>query len=219
MARRGSMTDDKNEITGIRCSADLSSAGIRRLAEDMMAIPQLVRFAAPVALSVLLVGCGSSTPAAPDVDQVGHAMQTQVYKLLYATWTTNSKVTDALHDKYISCGNGKVKLTYAVSGTVTSFAATGPYVRRTETKTNAKTKTKTSANAKPPATPKQIIDDLVRYLPELGTFTVTERAADGATVKLVNANTYTRMVLHSPARDTLSIFAETDCLKAGRRDS
>jgi hypothetical protein len=156
--------------------------------------------AAPVAMSLVLAGCGKSEPPAPNVDQIGHTMQTQVYKLLFATSTTNPQITDALFDKYTSCGNGTVKLTYAVSGKATTFA-TGSAISRNETKTHA--------------TPTQVIDDLVRFMPELGTFKIVARADQGTTVKLVNAATHTRLTLHSPGRDMLQISSETDCLKAG----
>jgi hypothetical protein len=168
-----------------------------------MAIPHLgpfVRVTAPIVMTVLLVGCGDSGSSTPDVDQVGHAMQTQILKLQLATTVTDSRVTDELFDKYVPCGNGKVKVTYAVTGRPTTYA-TGS--------SNSKLETRKTAM------PKQIIDDLVGYLPELGTFTVAERTPDGSTVKLVNAETHTRLTLSSPGRDRLTLYGETDCLKRG----
>ncbi|HEU5158229.1 MAG TPA: hypothetical protein VFU43_14620 [Streptosporangiaceae bacterium] len=161
----------------------------------------LVRVTAPVAMVVLLAGCGKSdSAAAPDVDQVGHTLLNQVYKMLYATDSADSKVTDALNDKYVPCGDGKVRLTYAVTARTTSFAT------NTVAFTNPK--------AKKTATPQRIIDDLLAFLPEVGTFKVVERADNGTTAKLVNAETFTRLTLHSPATDQLMISGETDCLKA-----
>jgi hypothetical protein len=170
----------------------------------MMAIPRLgssVRTVAPVVLSVgLLAGCGASGAKEPNADQIGHTLLNQVYKLLEVTAATDIKITDALFDKYVQCANDKVKLTYGVSGKPISYAATS-YISRIQTKTTA--------------TPKQIVDDLVQYLPQLGSFTVAERAADGGTVKVVGAATRTRLTLHSPAKDQLRISGETDCLRAG----
>jgi hypothetical protein len=170
-----------------------------------MVIPRLgssVRIAAPVAMSViLLAGCGASAPKEPNADQVANMMLDQISKMIVATVTTNTNVTDDLFDRYVSCGNGKVKITYSVSGTPTTFAATGSMVANTGTKRTA--------------TPKQIIDDLTRFAPEVGNFTVAARSVDGATVKLVDAPTRTRLTLHSPAKDRLVVSGETDCLRAG----
>lgn len=153
-----------------------------------------------IAVAALLAGCGKSEPPAPNVDQVAHTMQTQVYKLLEATWTTSIQVTDPLFDKYVPCDNGRVKVTYTVTGKPITFA-TGTIVA-------------TSA-AKKPVASSRIIADLVRYLPELGTFSIVERADQGTTVKAVNAATRTRLTLRSPGPDRLVITGETDCLAPG----
>jgi hypothetical protein len=170
-----------------------------------MVIPRLgssVRIAAPVVMSVaLLVGCGASAPDEPNADQVGNTLLDQISKMIFATRTTNTKVTDDLFDKYVPCGNDKVKITYSISGTPTTYAATGSIPADTQTKRTA--------------TPKQIIDDLTRYAPQVGNFTVAERSADGATVKLVDAPTRTRLTLRVPAKDLLVVSGETDCLRAG----
>jgi hypothetical protein len=189
------------EITGHQVNNLYQAPG----AESMMASPRLgssVRIAAPVVMSVtLLAGCGgSAAPAEPNADQVANMLLDQISKMTRAT-TTNNKVTDDLFDSYVSCGNGKVKITYSVSGTPTTYAVTGSMVANTKTKRTA--------------TPKQIIDDLTRFAPEVGNFTVAERSADGATVKLVDAPTRTRLTLHSPAKDRLVVSGETDCLRAG----
>jgi hypothetical protein len=177
--------------------------------EGMMAIPRLgssVGVTVSVAVSVgasaaLLVGCGRSEPDTPNADQVANMLLDQISKVTTATTTTHTKVTDDLFDSYVRCGDGKVKITYSVSGTPTTYAATNMTVTSSETKRTA--------------TPKQIIDDLVRYVPEVGSFTVSERSADGATVKLRNAETRTRLMLHSPAKNRLVVSGETDCLRAG----
>jgi hypothetical protein len=171
----------------------------------MMAIPRLgssVGITVAVVMSVtLLAGCGASAPKEPNADQVANMLQDQISKMIVATTTTDTKVTDDLFDKYVSCGNDKVKITYSVSGKPTTYAATGSMVAKTETKRSA--------------TPKQIIDDLMRFSPEVGNFTVAEHSADGATVKLVDAATRTRLTLHSPAKDRLVVSGETNCLRAG----
>jgi hypothetical protein len=169
----------------------------------MMAFPRLV---IPVAVSAalsaaLLGGCGGSARKEPNADQVGNMLQDQISKMITATTLTDTKVTDDLFDRYVSCGNGKVKITYSVSGKPTTYAATGSMVASAETKRAA--------------TPKQIVDDLMRFSPQVGDFKVTERAADGATVKLADATTRTRLTLYSPAKDRLVVSGETDCLRAG----
>jgi len=168
----------------------------------MMPIPHfgsLVRAAAaPVVLCLLLAGCGKSAAATgPNVDQAGHDLLNQVFKFLWATTTAQTKTTDALFDKYIPCGNGKVKLTYAVEGKPTNYAATGSVMPRTGAKTHASST--------------QIIDDLARYQSEVGTFSV--QRPDPSTLKLVDTTTRVRITLHSPALDRLMITGETDCLK------
>jgi predicted small lipoprotein YifL len=170
----------------------------------MMAFPRLgssVGIAVPVVMSVaLLAGCGSSGPSEPNADQVANMLLDQISKMIVATTVTNTKVTDDLFDRYVSCGNGKVKITYSVSGTPTTYA-TSAAVANTEIKRTA--------------TPKQIIDDLMRFAPQVGDFTVTARAADGATVKLVDASTRTRLTLNSPGNNRLVVSGETYCLRAG----
>jgi predicted small lipoprotein YifL len=170
-----------------------------------MATPRLGSSAGitlPVMMAVtLLAGCGGSGPKEPNADQVANMLQDQISKLMSATVTLDTKVTDDLFDKYVACGNGKVKITYSVSGTPTIYAASGSMVANTKTKRTA--------------TPKQIIDDLTRYSPQVGNFTVAERAADGATVKLVDAATRTRLTLHAPAKNRLVVSGETDCLRPG----
>jgi hypothetical protein len=176
-----------------------------RRAEDTMPIPRVGPLAgvtvAPVVTSILLAGCGTSARPAPNVDQVAHTMQNQVYKLLEATWTADPRITDPLFDAYVPCGNGKVMVTYAVTGKRTVFAAR-PVVSGG------------AARARP-ATPSQIIDDLVRFLPEVGTFSVVGRTDHGATVQVVNTSTRIRLTLHSPGPDRLTISGQTDCLKPG----
>jgi len=162
----------------------------------------LMRVATLAAMSFLLAGCGKDASPIPTADQAGHSLQDQVYKLLFVTDVQDSQITDAAFDKYVPCGGGKVKVTYAVAGKPTRFATIGgSAVSRVETKKTA--------------TPSQIIDDLVRFLPEVGTFSITERRSADATVKLVNAKTYTRLTLHSPGPDRLMISGETDCLRKG----
>lgn len=156
--------------------------------------------AGPVVASALLAGCGASPRPAPNVDQVAHTLQNQVYKVLEATWTEDPRITDPLFDAYVPCGHGKVRVTYAVSGKRSVFAA-HPVIS-------------TNAN-KTPATPSQIIDDLVRFIPQVGTFSIVGRSDQGATVQLVNTSTRTRMTLHSPGPDRLTISGQTDCLKPG----
>jgi hypothetical protein len=151
-------------------------------------------------MAALLAGCAKSVPSTPNVDQVAHTLQTQVYKLLDATWTTGPRITDALFDKYVPCGDGKVKVTYAVAGKPVTFAT------RSIVSTNA---------AKRPAAPTQIIDDLVRYIPQIGSFSIEKRADHGTTVKLVSTGTRTRLTLHSPGPGRLVISGETDCLTPG----
>jgi hypothetical protein len=159
-----------------------------------------VYVAAAVVLPILLFGCGKSKPTGPDAAQAGDDLGSQVYKFLFVTTTIDVKVSDALYDKYVPCQNGLVKLTYAVSGKATS--AYGSSVSRTETKKAAK--------------PREIIDDLVRYLPQVGTFSVAHRPGDNATVDLVNTVTHTRLTLHSSGPNRLAISGETDCLRAGK---
>ncbi|HZB29516.1 MAG TPA: hypothetical protein VE465_05050 [Streptosporangiaceae bacterium] len=162
----------------------------------------LARVAAPVVMPVvLLAGCGASAPDEPNADQVGSVLLDQISKVTFATRTIDTKVTDDLFDKYVPCADGKVKITYSISGKPTTYAATGSVPANTETRRTA--------------TPKQIIDDLTRYVPEVGNFTVAERSADGATVKLVDAPTRTRLTLHAPATDRLVVSGETDCLRPG----
>jgi hypothetical protein len=156
--------------------------------------------AAAVVLPILLFGCGKSKPTGPDAAQAGDDLGSQFYKFLFVTTTTDVKVTDPLYDKFVPCQNGLVKITYAVSGKATTLY--GSSVSRIETKTAAK--------------PREIIDDLVRYLPQVGTFTVAHRPGDNATVDLVNAATHTRLTLHSPGPNRLAISGETDCLRAGK---
>jgi hypothetical protein len=173
--------------------------------EDSMPTPHVGPLvgviAVPVVLSAMLAGCGKPQQPAPNVDQVARTLQNQVYKLLEATWTTDPRITDPLFDAYVPCENGKVKVTYAVSGKRTAFAAQ-PVISKDATKA-------------PPAGPSQIIDDLTRFLPQVGTFSILERADQGATLRLVNATTRTWLTLHSPGPDRLAISGETDCLKAG----
>jgi hypothetical protein len=55
----------------------------------------------------------------------------------------------------------------------------------------------------------------MRFSPEVGNFTVAAHSADGATVKLVDTATRTRLTLYSPTMDRLVISGETNCLRAG----
>src|SRR4051812_11888599 len=114
----------------------------------MMTFPRLgssVRVAAPVVVSAaLLAGCGAADPKEPNADQVANMMLDQISKLITATTVTDTKVTDDLFDSYVSCGNDKVKITYSVSGTPTTYASASFMA------VNAETKRK--------VTPKQIID-------------------------------------------------------------
>jgi hypothetical protein len=157
--------------------------------------------AAAVVLPILLFGCGESKPTGPDAAQAGDDLGSQVYKFLFVTTTTDVKVTDPLYDKFVPCQNGLVKITYAVSGKANRFA-TGSFVTRNETKKSAK--------------PREIIDDLVRYMPQVGTFAVVQHPGDNATVDLVNTATHTRLKLHSSGPNRLAINGETDCLRAGK---
>jgi hypothetical protein len=165
-----------------------------------MSIPRLgpsARCTVLIATSILVAGCGQPRPLGPTVDQAGHDLSTQFYKLLFATPTEDIKVTDPLFDKYLPCGPGKVKLTYTVSGKRTPFA---PPVETVGSS---------------PATPGDVIDELVRRLPEVGTFTIAERDGQNDSVQVVNAKTHTRLTLRSPGKDELVISGETDCLRRG----
>lgn len=162
-----------------------------------VAAPFVLPFVLPVAL--LAAGCGAETHKEPNADQVGNMLLDQISKMIVATSTTDNKVTDDLFDKYVSCGNGKVKITYSVSGRPTTYAM-GTVVANTSVKRTA--------------TPKQIIDDLTRFAPQVGDF-VVRRSADGATVRLVDAKTHTKLTLYSPAKDRLVVSGETDCLRPG----
>jgi hypothetical protein len=169
-----------------------------------MPVPQLgraVSAGAAAVLAFLLVGCGNDTPAGPRADQAGMTLQNQVYKILIVTTVIHPQVTDPLFDKYIPCGDGRVKLNYAVAGTATTFA----------TKTSLATRAETKATA----APREIIDDLVRYLPNLGTFSVTRN--DAATARLASAQANTRLTLHSPGPNKLTITGETNCLRGAAR--
>jgi hypothetical protein len=151
--------------------------------------------------SIMLVGCGDDGPVVPRADQAGHTLKVQVYKMFIATTMIDVKVTDPAFDKYVPCGDDKVKLTYAVTGKPTTFAAAGSFVTRTETKEKA--------------APRAIIDDLLKYMPQVGTFAVTR--SDDATARLVSSTTYTRMTVHSSGPNQLTIAGETDCLGGGNR--
>ena len=161
---------------------------------------RVVLVGAAAVMSVLLVGCGNDKPAGPRADQAGMILQNQVYKILIVTTVINPRVTDPLFDKYIPCGNDKARLTYSVAGTATTFATNTTVVTRSETKTTAK--------------PREIIDDLVRYLPNLGTFSVTRNG--DATARLVSTQSPTRLTLHSPGPNKLTITGETNCLRVGK---
>jgi hypothetical protein len=169
-----------------------------------MPIPRLGQVAivgAAAIMSLLLVGCGDDQPSGPRADQAGRNLAVQVYKILLAATVIDTKITDPLDDNYVPCGDDKVKVTYAVNGTATSFATIEPHVTRTETKKVA--------------TPRQIIDDLVSYMPQVGTFSVT-RSGD-ATAQLVSRDTFTRLTLHSPGPNKLAVTGETSCLRGGDR--
>jgi hypothetical protein len=162
----------------------------------------LARVAALAVAPILLAGCGQSTPPGQTVDDAGHLLKVQTYKFLFATTAADVKATDELYDKYIPCGNNLFKLTYAVAGRPASNAATG----------SAKIR---SASDKA-VTPSEIIDDLVDFVPQVGTFNVAERRSGDPTVKLVNAQTKTHLTLHSPAPNRLMITGETDCLRKAK---
>jgi hypothetical protein len=149
-------------------------------------------------MSTLLVGCGSNSPPIPRADQAAHTMQVQVYKILVAASMINVKITDPAFDRYVTCGNGKAKLTYAVAGTPITYAAARSIATRTVTKEKA--------------APRDIITDLVKYLPEVGVFSVTR--SDNATAQALSPKTHTRLTLHSPGPNRLTIAGETDCLRS-----
>lgn len=160
-----------------------------------MSIPR--RRTALIAMSILMAGCGRPRPLGPTVDQAGHDLSTQFYKLLFAASAEDVKVTDPLLDTYISCGAGKAKLTYAVTGKRTPFAPSAETVGSS------------------PATPGDVVGELLRRLPEVGTFTIAARAERNDSVQVVNAKTHTRLTLQSPGKGELVISGETDCLRRG----
>jgi hypothetical protein len=169
-----------------------------------MAFPHLSPLARVATLTVipfLLAGCGGGEGNArtipPGVADAGHNLDVQVYKFLFATTAADVQVTDALRDKDVPCANGTVKRTYAVAFRTASRATTGSGTIK-------------SASDKK-ASPKEVIDDLIDFVPQVGTFTVTRSGDD--TLKLVNAKMHTRLTLHSPAPDRLVISGETDCLR------
>ncbi|MGH3391930.1 MAG: hypothetical protein ACRDOO_23915 [Actinomadura sp.] len=171
-----------------------------------MPIPHLgslARLAALAVIPIALSGCGGDAEAtSPHTDQAGHLLKVQTYKFFFATTLSEVKVTDELFDKYVPCGENRFKLTYAVAGRPASFATTNSGNIR-----SASDKAVESG---------AIIDDLARFVPTVGTFTVAERKSGDPTLKLDNAKTNTHLTLHSPEPNRLVISGETDCLRKPR---
>ena len=174
---------------------------IARLAHPVRHARLIGATATTTILSILAAGCaGTSGPPVPRADQAAHTLQVQVYKILVAASMIDVKITDPAFDAYLSCGNNKAKLTYAVTGTPETFAAARSITTRTETKQKA--------------APPDIITDLIKYLPQIGTFTITRN--NPATAQAISPKTHTRMTLHSPQPNRLTITGETNCLKRDR---
>jgi hypothetical protein len=185
-----------------RSQTDINSLN---LGGGPMSIPHLgslARIAALAVIPIALSSCGGEAEATgPHTDQAGHLLKVQTYKFFFGTTLSEVKVTDELFDKYVPCGDNRFKLTYAVAGRPASFATT---------------KSEHIRSASEKVEPGEIIDDLARFVPTVGTFTVAERKSGDPTLKLTNTQTNTHLTLHSPETNRLVISGETDCLRKPR---